>query len=274
MNPTHLHQLLEQYGLRPHRERGQNFLTDQNVIDRIVSLHDPVPGGHVLEIGPGAGSLSGELVKLWDHYTGVEFDQGLFRLMEEEYGHNDNVKLVHGDFLKVQPPGPFGCIISNLPYYCASEMIFTMKDHYPGTPLVLMMQKEMAARLTADSGSADYGAMTVMLYPWYNVTHQFHVKSGSFYPRPDVVSTVVTMVPLQKVQEISGLFARVVKSAFWGRRKTLVKALVDSPHGSFDRDDIRHACVQLGIDPSVRGEQLSPGQFMDLARALEEICRS
>jgi 16S rRNA (adenine1518-N6/adenine1519-N6)-dimethyltransferase len=218
------------------------------------------------------GALSAFLVERSRVFTGIELDAGLYRVMSDTFGSMEKVHLIHGDALKVDSVDGVTSICSNLPYYCASEILFRLEELYPAVPLAAMMQKEMAQRLLAKPGTKEYGAMTVMLSVHYNMEIAFDVPHSAFYPRPDVLSSVVLFLPRKTLlkQGEREILSLVVKSAFWGRRKTLLKALSDSPHSSWSRKEAAFVLEKAEVDGNIRGEELSPGEFLSLAHVFME----
>lgn len=271
MTRKEITKILEEYSLSPNKKLGQNFLSDGNIADRIIETSRVSPSDRVLEIGPGLGELTGKLLETGCFLTSVEIDSGMHRFLADEYSSYGNFTLVHADYLKTGIPGPFSKVISNLPYCCSSEILFKCAGEYFPDLICVMLQKEMAERIISRPGTASYGAMTVMLGIRYSSTIAFSVKPSSFYPAPEVTSSVLLMKRSGDIKlsdsEFS-VFSSIVKSSFWGRRKTFVKACSSSPHAGFDRTIILDALGCIGINDSVRGESLSIEQFARLARII------
>jgi len=125
MNKALILEIAEKYNLAPNKKLGQNFLINDQIINRIVDVCTP-DGEDILEIGPGLGSISDGLARRGGAYTAVEIDSGFFRYLLDHFKDNNNVRIIHADFLKSQPEDRFSVIVSNLPYYCASEILFTI----------------------------------------------------------------------------------------------------------------------------------------------------
>ena len=271
MNAARIRSLMDELGLSPNKALGQNFLCDEAALERIAVASGAGKGDHVLEIGPGLGDLTGKLLDRGARVTAVEIDAGLARHLETRFGGREGFSLRHADFLKIHAGGDFSLSVSNLPYYCSSEMLFAMATRYRIPALFAMLQKEMAARIVSQPGSEQYGALAVSLGHYYEVRLLFSVGRTSFYPRPDVTSAFVGMARRADTpddQAFNDMFHLVVKSAFWGRRKMLLKALSESPHLSAGRDAVREAMRGAGLAEHVRGETLSTEQFRELAAAL------
>ncbi len=265
--------ILRDQGLSPNRNLGQNFLTSEIVIGKIMQTVAISSGDSILEVGPGLGALTLPLAETGNSLTAVELDGGFASYLKERLSFYSNVEIVNADFLKMAPDDRFTRIVSNLPYYCASEMLYRFAE-YSAPRVYVMVQKEMGERILASPGNKSYGAMTVTLGLYYEAFVRFHVSRNDFYPRPDVDFLFIALskrdlsdLPITIREE----FHRVVKSAFWGRRKTVLKSLADSPHLDFDRDKVAAALEGAGIDQKIRGEDLSRDIFLDLARELAGV---
>ncbi|HNW28874.1 MAG TPA: 16S rRNA (adenine(1518)-N(6)/adenine(1519)-N(6))-dimethyltransferase RsmA [Spirochaetota bacterium] len=269
MNVHDIKEIIGNLGLHPNKRLGQNFLVSPEARERIVGAMECGPADRVLEIGPGLGSITELLLDRAGHVTAVEIDAGFCRYLSERFGARDNFTLIHGDFLKNPPPDTFTAIVSNLPYYCSSEMLFEF-TRYAAPEVYVMLQKEMAERITASPGSKSYGAITVTLGFYYEARRVFTVPRESFYPRPDVMSLFLKLsrrVSLPLAGDGIGLFHRLVKSAFWGRRKTILAALSGSPHMDLGREGTARILAAAGIDPGRRGEELGLDEYVALTRA-------
>jgi 16S rRNA (adenine1518-N6/adenine1519-N6)-dimethyltransferase len=262
--------LLKSFNLSPNKKLGQNFLCDDNTVRRIVECAGIARESSVLEIGPGLGALTEGILATGCTLTCVEIDSGMFRLLSQKF-EGTSVNLVHADFLKTEIPGNFDTVCANLPYYCASEILFRCAEIYAPATMCVMLQREMAERIISKPGTPEYGAMTIMLSLRYDSAIAFHVNPASFYPAPDVTSSILLM----KINDRHSLnereyetVANLVKAAFWGRRKTLVKCCSSSPHFRVDKPILLDALRSCGINDTVRGETLSPSQYVELARSI------
>ncbi len=271
MNKALILEIAEKYNLAPNKKLGQNFLINDQIINRIVDVCNP-DGEDILEIGPGLGSISEGLARRGGTYTAVEIDSGFYRYLLDLFRDRENARIIHSDFLKSQPEDRFSVIVSNLPYYCASEILFTIAEKYRAENVYVMMQKEMGERLVSKPGSAAYGAMTVTLSYYYNIEHLFYVPADSFYPRPDVRSSFLALRRKERVlkPEDEELFHLLVKSVFWGRRKTLLKAASDSPHLNYTRAFLEHVLGECNIKGNLRGESLGLEDFIKITEAIRE----
>ncbi len=270
MNKSDILKITEAYGLAPNKKFGQNFLINDSVIQRIVDSCSP-DGQRVLEIGPGLGSISIPLADRALSYTAVEIDSGFVRYLTETFGSTGKLELIHDDFLKSEIDDRFDVIVSNLPYYCASEILFRIAKNFKAEKILVMMQKEMADRVIAKAGSETYGALTVTLSYYFESKILFNIAGESFYPKPDVKSSFLQMLRKPRfftLPEHEEMFHLIVKSVFWGRRKTLLKSLTDSPHLEMKRDVVENILQICGIRPDVRGEKLSLEEFIKLTEGV------
>jgi 16S rRNA (adenine1518-N6/adenine1519-N6)-dimethyltransferase len=257
-------------GRAPRRKRfGQHFLHDPAVIGRILQALDPRPGDHLVEIGPGRGALTERLLALADcTLDAIEIDRDLAARLQERF--HDRRHVLHAcDALEfdyaalARERGGVLRIVGNLPYNISTPLLFRLLGEAASIrDLTIMLQREVAARLAARPGSADYGRLTVMLAPRAEVHRVFDVGPGAFQPAPRVWSAVVrlTMRPTP-LFTVSPHYAQVVAAAFAHRRKTLRNALSQL----LSREDIS-ACA---IDPGARPETLAPREFNTLAQALD-----
>lgn len=265
--------ILERYNLSPNKRLGQNFLINDEVVARIVDTIAPAATDRILEIGPGLGALTGALLARGCGLTAVEIDAGFARYLADTFGGNPAFDLRHADFLKTQPEGEFAAVVSNLPYYCASEILFTIAARYRARRVYVMVQKEVADRMTAQPDTEEYGALTVSLGFYFEARVLFGIGKNDFQPRPEVQSSFLRLErrdPLPLAENEIDLFHRVVKAAFWGRRKTLARALTDSPHLDLARSAVEQALSRAGIDPGARGETLGLERFTSIVRELEK----
>lgn len=273
MNTTELKQIIERSGLHPNKRLGQNFLVSDITRDKIISAAGISPGDSILEIGPGLGALTGRMIDLSHDVTAVEIDSGLARYLTAQFGETRNFRLIHGDFLKIQLEGSFTKIVSNLPYYCSSEILFRITG-FPAPQVFVMLQKELADRIMAGPGDDAYGALSVTLGFYYLPKNLFKVSRESFYPRPEVTSSFLQLtrhdrLPLEG-KDIE-LFHAMVKSAFWGRRKTILKALSDTPHLEIGRAAAERILKEACINGRVRGEELGREIYVALVHAYRSI---
>jgi 16S rRNA (adenine1518-N6/adenine1519-N6)-dimethyltransferase len=256
---------------RPRKRFGQNFLHDQYVLDRIIAAADFQEDDRILEIGPGPGALTSRLLATGLPVLAVEIDRDLGAALEAREEKNLDVKI--GDVLRLdweellQAP-PYK-LIANLPYNISSQVLFKVLDHrHAFRRLVLMFQKEVGERLMAEEGSRNYGILTALIQPWFNIERVVKVPPGAFHPPPKVDSVVLCLEPLSEPRlslHDEALYRKVVRGAFAQRRKTLRNSLLGS---GWSAEVIDKAFVETGIDPRRRGETLKIEEFGALANLL------
>lgn len=277
MNRSEIIETARALGLSPNKKLGQNFLCDTGTVGKILGAAGVAVTDTVLEIGPGLGALTGGLLERAGSVTAVEIDAGFVRYLSDRFSGNGKLRLIHGDFIKIAPSGVFTKAVSNLPYYCSSEILFKLATEYRIPSVYVMLQKEMAGRIVAAPGTAQYGALSVALGIYYRARSLFGIRPECFYPRPDVVSVFIELAMRDDVgldEEGLALFHLLVKSAFWGRRKTLSKALADSPHIDLDRKVVLGVLGEMGMDERIRGENMSVAEYTILTARIQEAIRA
>jgi 16S rRNA (adenine1518-N6/adenine1519-N6)-dimethyltransferase len=253
--------------IRARKRFGQHFLHDRGVLAKIAAAVDPRAGQHLVEIGPGPGALTEQLLARIDSMDAVEIDRDLAAALRERWPQA--LRLHEGDALDfdftqlaAQRGGKLR-LAGNLPYNISTPLLFHFLEHRSAiSDLTVMLQREVVERMAAAPGSGEYGRLTVMLAPWFDIDHLFDVGPGAFQPPPRVWSAVARLdVREQPRFALPAAFAEVVARAFSQRRKTLrnsLRGLV--PEGAW------HA---TGVDPQARAETLEPEQFALLAAKVE-----
>lgn len=248
---------------RPRKRFGQNFLHDRNVIDRIVRAIDPAPDDRIVEIGPGRGALTRELVGRC-RLTVIEIDRDLVAALAAD-PMLAGLDIMEADVLDVDLAGlgPELRLVGNLPYNVSSPILFWALGQLEQVrDLHFMLQKELVDRMAAGPGSRTYGRLSVMVQYRCRVEPLFDVAPGSFHPVPRVRSTVFRLTPRDGPEPAAAderRLAEVVRRAFQQRRKTIANALA----GVVDAATLSAA----GIDPRSRAEQLSVADFVAIANA-------
>jgi 16S rRNA (adenine1518-N6/adenine1519-N6)-dimethyltransferase len=268
----HTRETLDRLGLRPRRRLGQNFLIASRVVEQIVSAARAT-GRVVVEIGPGIGALSDALAAIADELFLVEIDARLAQRLAERFAAASNVHVVTSDALDVDYSQLLagrgrGVAVGNLPYSVGSQILLRLIESRASFErLVLMLQREVAERLTAKPGTKAYGVLTLWTALHGEAEIVLRVSRGSFVPRPKVESAIVavTLHTAPRVSINDERFRAVVRAAFGQRRKTLRAALVKIARSV----DIERA----GIDPRRRGETLSLAEFARLANVLGDPLR-
>jgi 16S rRNA (adenine1518-N6/adenine1519-N6)-dimethyltransferase len=278
MRADALRDLLARHGLAAHRGLGQNFLVDEELAARLVTLAGVEPGDAVLEIGTGLGILTRALARVAGRVVTLEVDAGLVRALVAEAALPANVELRHADALKAdlagtaRALGPRVRAVANLPYAIASPLLRRLLD-LRGLLLdwSVMLQREVALRLVARPGSRGYGSLAVLHGVAAEARRCLDLHPRCFYPVPRVTSTFVRITPQSEgapsAAELASL-ERVVRAAFGRRRKTLRNALRGGALAELSEARVLEALGSLGIDPRSRPEVLDPATWRALAARL------
>lgn len=274
LGATDIRHLVERTGLRPTRSRGQNFVHDANTVRRIARLSAVTEDDQVLEIGPGLGSLTLALLETGASVTAVEVEPALARALPDTIAERapaaaPRLRVITADALTLEavPGNAPTAVVANLPYNVAVPVLLTVLERFPGlrTGLVLV-QTEVAARLAAEPGGSAYGVPTVKV-AWYATARRAgSVPRGVFWPVPNVDSQLVALTRRSAPRTDASrqeVFS-CVDAAFAQRRKTLRAALAAWAGSARTAEDVLHTA---GIDPGIRGEQLTVAQFADIAEA-------
>ncbi|MCR5181946.1 MAG: 16S rRNA (adenine(1518)-N(6)/adenine(1519)-N(6))-dimethyltransferase RsmA [Clostridia bacterium] len=260
---------------------GQNFLQDEEVIGKILDGSDIGPEDLVIEVGPGSGALTVEAARRAGRLVAVELDSRLIPVLKAALVNADNAKIINGDILKTDIAALIRDnrgtgkvrIIGNLPYYITTPIIMKFLEEGESVDTItVMMQKEVADRLTAAPGTKECGAITLETGYFAEVSRVCDVPKEAFMPMPKVESAVLRLdvrkEPPVQVPDRKFLF-EVIKAGFTLRRKTLRNSLMTL--GGFTKDQIEQALGSTGIDPARRGETLSLQEYADLSNALREL---
>ena len=267
--PINIPFLLKKYGLRPHKGLGQNFLQDPIALEKIVAAAQIGPTDTVLEIGPGLGSLTRYLADSAKSVVAVELDQHLLPPLKAVLSAYENVQLIHGDILELNPSDliqePNYIVAANVPYYITSAIIRHLLES-PSKPrrIVLTVQKEVAQRICEKPGDMSLLALSVQVYGQPRIVA--HVPAGAFFPAPNVDSSVLSIeiypTPLIPTALLDTFF-QLIKAGFSQKRKTLRNSL--SSGLSISPTQAAELLTQAGIDPQRRAETLSIDEWSKLA---------
>ena len=271
--------LMQKHGVTFQKKFGQNFLINPAVPERIAAECGAGPEDAVLEIGPGIGTMTQYLCEYYKKVVAVEIDRALIPVLSETLSDYDNVTVINGDIMKTDLAalweehfaGMRVTVCANLPYYITTPILMLLlESRLPIDHITVMIQKEVAERLCAPAGDAEYGAVTAAVNYYAHVERLFSVSAGNFLPAPKVDSAVVRM-DLYKEPPVAcqseELLFRVIRAAFGQRRKTLPNAL-SSGLGDYTKEDILSAVRDAGFPETVRGERLSVSDFARLSDAL------
>lgn len=262
--------ILRRFNLKASKGLGQNFLISPEIVENILAAAEITAQDNILEVGPGIGTLTQAMGMKGAKVTAVELDERLLAVLAQTLSDAGDIKVVHGDILKVDiaelmDNKPFK-LVANLPYYITTPIILKLlESNLPVERLVTMVQKEVAERMVAKPGGRDYGALSVAVQYRSQASMAFVVPSNSFIPEPKVQSAVVVCKLLDKpaVSVISEkIFFRVVQASFSQRRKMLSNCLKNI---GVDSDFVKKWLTAADIDGSRRAETLSLQEFADLA---------
>ena len=275
-SPEVVHYICKRFDIKMSKKLGQNFLIKRGIVDEIVYAAELTVGEPVLEVGPGIGTLTQGLAQSGADVTAIELDRRLLEVLDTTLASYDNVRIIHGDVLKLDLPTimnqkPFK-VVANLPYYITTPIIMSLlESKLPIERLVVMVQKEVALRMVAKPGTKDYGALSVAVQYYTEPDIVLDVPPKSFLPAPAVTSSVIRCVlrdkpPVDVIDE--KLFFRVVKAGFAQRRKTFANTMRTTGLSKEQIDDI---LVKANIDGQRRGETFSLQEFADVANAWADI---
>lgn len=280
-----IREILERHGFHFSKSLGQNFLTAAWVPQEIVAQSGIDETVGALEIGPGIGCLTRELSFAAKKVVAVEIDRALVPVLDETLADCENTTVIFEDILKIDLKslvdehfsGLKKSVCANLPYYITTPILSHLLESHLFDSITVMMQKEVAHRLCAAPGSADYGAFTVFVNYYSEPEILFDVPRGCFIPQPKVDSAVVYLKvrktpPVELFDE--KLFFRVVRASFAQRRKQLINGLFSAFGNDFTKVELSEIMEHAGISPSVRGETLSISQFADMANLLHKELKS
>ena len=279
-NVSQIKDLLARHGFRFSKSLGQNFIIDPTVCPRMAEECGAGPGVGVLEIGPGVGVLTEQLARRAEKVAAIELDERLLPVLDETLGEYDNVRVIHGDALKLDlhkllEENFFGlkaAVCANLPYYITSPVIMALlESRLPVESITVMVQKEAADRLCAAVGSRDAGAVTVAVNYYAEAEKLFDVPAGSFMPAPKVNSSVIRLTvrsapPVQLADEAQ--FFRVVKAVFAQRRKTAANSV--SAGLGVPKAAVVAALAAVGENENARAERFDLRQLAAFANALNQ----
>lgn len=280
-DPSYVKEVLARHGFHFSKALGQNFLINPTVCPRMAAACGAGEVAGVIEVGPGMGTLTWELSQVAQKVCAIELDQRLFPVLEETLAGRDNVKIIHGDVMKLDLDrliqeefggGPV-CVCANLPYYITSPVILRLlEERLPLTALTVMVQKEAAARLCAAPGQRECGAVSVAVHYRSVPSILFSVGRGSFLPPPKVDSAVIRLDLRQEPPVLvadEDRFFQVARGAFAQRRKTAANSLASSlgvPKGA-----VEEVLAGMGVAANIRAERLTLEQLAALSNGLQDL---
>lgn len=282
-NPTNTIAVLNRYGFSFQKKFGQNFLIDENVVEKIVRDAGVTKDDFVLEIGPGIGTMTQILCENAREVVAVEIDDKLIPILTEDtLSWYDNVTVIHEDILKLdivklaneRNGGKPIKVVANLPYYITTPIIMGLFESYvPLDSITIMVQKEVADRMQVGPGTKDYGALSLAVQYYAKPQILLNVPASCFMPRPNVDSAVIQLTRYEKPPvEVADehLMFRLIRASFNQRRKTMTNSVGNSPELSVSKEQMAAALEKCGLSATVRGEALTLAQFAELANVLSE----
>ncbi len=273
-------QIIQKYQFAFQKKFGQNFLIDQNILDKIVESADLTEKDCVLEIGPGIGTMTQRLAEEAGEVIAVEIDRNLIPILKDTLSPYENVTIINDDILKVDLAGlvqernggrPIK-LVANLPYYITTPIIMALfEKHVPLQSVTVMVQKEVADRMQVGPGTKDYGALSLAVQYYSRPEIITRVPASCFMPSPNVDSTVIRLTryeePPVAVRDEEWLFA-VIRASFNQRRKTLANGLANAAGLGLGRQQVEEVLTEMGLSRTIRGETLTLEQFADLSNRL------
>lgn len=280
--PNRTKLILEKHGFTFKKSLGQNFLIDTNILNRIVDFAELTPNSGAIEIGPGIGALTEQLAKRAKKVAAFEIDQRLLPILAETLEPYPHVQIIHGDVLKEDvreviatqfEAGQDIMVVANLPYYVTTPILFKLvEEDLPIRGIVVMMQKEVADRITAEPGTKDYGSLSIAIQYHMKAEIVMTVPRTVFVPQPNVDSAVLRLTKREKpaVDVLDeAFFFEVIRASFAQRRKTLLNNLSSNLSSiAKDKEMLERTLLKVGIDPKRRGETLSIEEFAMLSNEL------
>lgn len=273
-------EVLRRHRISPITDLGQHFLVNRRAVERFVGALDLEGDEFVVEVGAGTGVLTRPIAKRARFVVAVELDGRLCKALEEELSDLRNVRVVHGDFLRlpleeIAPEEQEVVLAGNLPFGISSQVLAkVVHEHAKVRRAVLTFQREVADRILARPGSRQYCSLSVLVRLLFEVRKVCNFPPHFFHPRPEVTSTVLRFEglprPREEVPDL-GLFERVVRAAFSSRRKTLENALSGAMPELGGKGRVRALLRGCGVDPLRRAEQMSLREFARIARAVSEF---
>ena len=274
MKLTEMKELLERHKIQLTKSLGQNFLHDSNLLEKISAAGELTAADQVLEIGPGLGPLTERLIQSGAHILAVELDERLVEILRDRFGAAENLELLCGDGMKVvKEREDWGAwkMVANLPYSMASAILVEAAlKPVCFKKMVVTLQWEVLNRIAASAGTADYGLLTLLLQLRYKVTQRFKIRSGSFFPPPEIDSGVIVLerraeevLPV----ELHSLFVQIVKQGFSQRRKMMKKLL----KMKWESEHLDEAFRRVNLPEEIRAEKVTLKQFAILTKLLHDL---
>ena len=268
---------LKENSIFPNKNRGQNFLCDKNIANNIANIVVNNRSKYCLEIGGGLGSLSEILINIYkENLTIAEYDNALYNHLIKRYSNNSNINIIHKDILTVniediKKEVKFD-IYGNIPYNIASPIMeWLFCDCYEKwNYAVFMVQSDFANRLIAKPNTENYSTLTLFANFMSDIKFEYNVSKEVFYPKPNVESSVISIIPKKVNFEILNIFKSVSKTLFHNRRKNIKNNFINSPYINIEKEKIDEILDKANIDKNDRGESLSLEEVKNLSNIIKE----
>ncbi len=273
-------EIIEKYDFVFKKKFGQNFLIDTHVINKIINSAELNKDDLVIEIGPGIGSLTEEIVEQCGKLIAIEIDNNLIPILTEMFGDYENFELINEDVLKIdfnkllEENSQYKRVkvVANLPYYITTPIImnFLEKD-IKVDDIIVMIQKEVAYRMNAVPSSKEYGSLSLVVQYLCDTYLVANVPQNCFMPRPNVDSAVIKLSRLEKPRvdvENPQKLVELFKIAFSQRRKTLVNCIFNSGRFNYTKEELENKLDSIGINPKARGESLNIDEYAKILEIL------
>ncbi len=272
-------EIAEANGFSFKKNFGQNFLIDGHVINKIINSADIKDDELVIEIGPGIGSLTEELLLRAKLVICIEIDKTLIPILEENFKNFDNLVIINEDVLKVDLKEIIEThgfksakLVANLPYYITTPIIMNVLENgYPISDIIVMIQKEVAYRMNAKPSTKDYGALSIVVNYYADTYLVANVPPNCFMPRPNVDSAVIKISTLETKRanpKNEAMFFKLIKAGFSMRRKTLVNCMFNMPETTLSKVELEAELEKIGINPKIRGEALDIDKYVLISDSL------
>ncbi len=272
--------IMNQYHIKANKSLGQNFLIREEVIEAMIDSSQIKKEDLVIEIGPGLGTLTKNLLKKAGKVICIELDKNMINILENRFSNEDNFEILNQDVLKVDLKNLIETkkntgeikdvkIVANLPYYITTPIIMKLlEEELPLQSITVMIQKEVADRLIAIPGEKETGSITYSVYYYAEAQDIVEVPKESFIPEPEVTSKVIKLTirkePPVNIKQKDTMF-HIIKCAFMQRRKTLLNALVNTKVFSSKQEGIK-ILEQLDLDTNIRPEKLKLEDYANIAK--------
>ncbi len=277
--------IMKKYNIKANKSLGQNFLINDRVVEEIIENSEITKNDLIIEIGPGLGTLTKDLLEQAGKVVCIELDKRMINILEDRFSLYNNFELINQDVLKVnlhqlikkeKETGNIthAKIVANLPYYITTPIIMKLlEDELDLESITVMIQKEVAERLIAIPGEKDTGAITYSVFYYSEASKIMEVSNNSFIPEPNVTSEVIKLnIRKNKIIEVvdKEMMFKIIKSAFMQRRKTLLNALVNTKVFS-NKEEGTNILNDLGLDINIRAEKLNLNNFADITNEIYKL---